>query len=215
MKKCFIKRKSLLIAIALICFSCSAFGQEIKSKNAELEDLLTLLKSAGYELFSFDISDMLEEQYNITLTCKEYNKEGEIESNNLYSVQNKRIFTDFAALAEKITFGFYPAKNDSTVFLQIDIPNISTLIRPINLKGLPKKDSDEKSYSYSTRPFEISVFEENKFIPLVLYGSMWWDEKYQTYRFCGESEINPDMSTEILKNIPHYYVFGITFTRKE
>ena len=30
----------------------------------------------------------------------------------------------------------------------------------------------------------------------------------QVYRFCGEREINPDMSSEILKDVPHYYGFG-------
>lgn len=32
---------------------------------------------------------------------------------------------------------------------------------------------------------------------------------------CGAKEIDPDMSTDILKDTPHYYVIGVIFTKVE
>ena len=230
--------KKILIITCVMLLSYTAFGQEIKSKNAELDDLLTLLRASGYELFSFDITDMLKERYDIVFVSKEYDKNGEINSRNLnfIPVSNKTLLTDFPesqwqtaidegliidpetkaiAYAEKVSFGFYPSGNDSIKYLQIQIPNFIYTRTTANLRGLPMKDSDKKFFNYQTRPFKISTFKEDTFIPLVLYGSMWFDERFNIFRFCGEREIDPNMSSEILKDVPHYYVFGFIFRKKQ
>ena len=74
-----------------------------------------------------------------------------------------------------------------------------------------KNDSvnGKKFYSYNTRPFKTQEITIGKFIPLVLYGSWWYDKDFNIFRFCGEKEIDPDMSSDILKYLPHYYVFRI------
>ena len=61
----------------------------------------------------------------------------------------------------------------------------------------------------------MSEFKENEFIPLILLGSGWFDERFNIFRFCGESEIEPDMSSEILKEVPHHYVLGVIFIKKQ
>ena len=53
------------------------------------------------------------------------------------------------------------------------------------------------------------------YIPLAAYTSFWFDVKYNIIRSCGASELDPDMSTEILKDTPHYYVIGVTLTEVE
>ncbi len=64
--------------------------------------------------------------------------------------------------------------------------------------------------NYSSRPFKFEgdggVTGE---IPLLLYGSFYYDEKYDIMRFCGEREISPDISSEIVQHIPHFYVVGV------
>ncbi len=63
---------------------------------------------------------------------------------------------------------------------------------------------------YQSRPFELTApFEKGKFIPLVLYGSYWYEPANGGCRFCGDNEIKPDLSSDIVKNIPHFFVFGI------
>ena len=228
--------KKILIITCVMLLPYAAFGQEIKSKNVEFDDLLTLLQASGYELFNFDITDMLKERYDIVIVSKEYEKDGEIDSKNLTSTPNKRLLTEYpesqwqkmidegriidpetkaVSHAEKITFGLFPSGNDSTAHIQINVPNFMSMTDPLKLRGLPMKDSDKKFFSYNTRPFKIGAFKEDVFIPLILYGSMWYDERFDVFRFCGEREIDSDMSSEILKEVPHYYVIGVTFKKKQ
>lgn len=48
----------------------------------------------------------------------------------------------------------------------------------------------------------------------MLVGSAWYDPHIEMFRFCGESEIAPDLSQEIVSHVPHFYVIGVE-TKKE
>ncbi len=227
-------KKSL--SLLMLILSCAAFGQQIKNKNVELDDLISLLKASDYELFSYDITEMLNERYDITFVKKEFELGKEIESSNITMVSNKTLMTDFPesqwqeivdggriidlktqaiAHAEKFSFGFFPSGNDSTKTMQLHVPSFMTMRRiTFKLRGLPIKDSDKLMYFYHTRPFKLNVFKEDEFIPLILLGSGWYDERFNIFRFCGEREIEPDMSSKILKDVPHYYVLGVRFIKK-
>ena len=221
----------------MFALSCAAFGQQIKSKNVELDDLIASLNLIGYEFFSYDIREMLNEQYDIELIQKEYEAGKEIAISILNAVPNKELLTDYPesywqtfmenggriidpetkaiAHAEKISFGFCPANNDSTKVITINVSGIaSNMSRPLKLRGLTMKNSDKKFFNYRTRPFKINAFKADEFIPLILFGSAWHNEQYDVFQFCGESEIDPDMSSAILKNVPHYYVVGVRFVKK-
>jgi len=232
--------KKIFITFCVLVLSCAAFGQQIKSKNAELEDLITLLNFAGYELFSFDISEMLNEQYDITIVQKEFLAGKEIESSDIDTISNMMLLTDFPessrqevlqdileigldfdhktqvfAKVEKINFGFIPSGNDSTKFILIDVPVRNKNRVTLKLRGLTTNDSNKMLFYYHTRLFKISIFKEDEFIPLILFGSAWYDERFNIFRFCGEREIDPDMSSEILKDIPHHYVVGVKFVKRQ
>ena len=119
--------------------------------------------------------------------------------------------------SEKITVGFLPCENDSTEVGRLFVENqgsagFNLKLKPINHRGVY---NDEVIYKYKPVPFKASAFENGKFIPLAAYASFWFDEKYSVIRFCGAKEIDPDMSTEILKDTPHYYVIGVTLTEVE
>ena len=229
--------KNSVIALAMLVLSCTAFGQQVKSKNVELDDMISVLGAAGYEFFIYDISEMLNERYNIVFVKKEFSAGKEIESSNLTTVSNKRLLTEFPesqwqkiidegrvidpktqaiSHAEKISFGFYPSGNDSTKNMQINVPGFMSMNKiTFQLRGLTTKDSEKMMFFYHTRPFRIKAFQEDEFIPLILLGSGWYDERFNVFRFCGEREIEPDMSSEILKDVPHHYVVGIKFVKRQ
>lgn len=69
-------------------------------------------------------------------------------------------------------------------------------------------------YKYGYRPFKVDVIQLGDYIPLLMVGSYWYDQKLNVIRFCGESELPADLSSEMLSKIPHYYVIGVIIRKK-
>jgi hypothetical protein len=227
--------KKIFIISCMLFLAHITFGQQIRSRDVELDDIMNLLRASGYELFSSDVSEMLNARYNLHFIKKEFEAGEEVDSSYLipFPIGNKRLLTDFpesqrqgffdrggqlidadtqtVALLETINLGFYPSGNDSTKFMQIHVPEFVTIPRiRFNLRALPHSDR----FFYQVRPFKIEAFKENEFIPLILLGSGWWDERFNVHRFCTEIEFNPDMSSESLKLMPHYFIVGVRFDRQ-
>ena len=79
-------------------------------------------------------------------------------------------------------------------------------LQPVFAPEMPTK----QAYRYESRPFElIAPVETGKLIPLVLFGSYWYEEETGVSRFCGDKQIKPDLSSDLIKSIPHFYVLGI------
>ena len=76
---------------------------------------------------------------------------------------------------------------------------------------LPIKSSLLTFFQVAWRNFKLEIFEKGKFIPLLMYGSAWWDADCECYRFCGDSELSPDMTSELFKDSPHYFIIGVKF----
>lgn len=82
----------------------------------------------------------------------------------------------------------------------------------LKLRQIYWESEDKYVYSYVSKPFELTMsLEKDTFIPLVCYCSFWYDAEDKVTRCCGENFIKPDLSSDILKNVPHYYVLGIKF----
>lgn len=222
---------SLLAAAAIGSGYMTA--QTIKPMEASVEDYLPLLESAGYMTFPFDLSALSDKRYTITVNIREY-ENGEIKSANALpwepTYSNMQLISDFDkeqqaliarevmadpdrgiySLAEKINIGFHPiADSLQTVFL--DIQNMGSMSKKLKLKAVTSHNIEQYVYGY--RPFRMpDTIKAGEFIPLVLAGSYWYDKDHNVTRFCGDNMIEPDLSSEIVSYIPHFYVIGIKIT---
>lgn len=228
--------KRLLSVICAVLAAASVCGQQIRSREAGFDDFRALLEAAGYEAFGFDLTDFLDKpgRYDMTVSIKEYEAGREIHCRKIPCGSNKVLVTDFPedsrgeiarermadpdagvyTQAERLTIGFYPSGVDSTRMLNIRIPEMREANQRLTLRSITSAGGYTLT-RYYTRPFVVDSFESGKFIPLVFFGSMWFDAKHNLFRFCGENEIAPDLSSEIVGNIPHFYVIGIEFTEKQ
>lgn len=228
--------KRLLSVICALLAAATVCGQQIRSRAVGFDDFRTLLEAAGYEAFGFDLTEFLsgEDRYDMAVYIKEYEEGREIHSRKIPCGPNKVLVTDFPeesrgeiardrmadpeagvyTQAEGLTIGFYPSGVDSTKMLNIRIPEMREANQRLTLRSITSA-SGYTLTRYYTRPFVVDSFESGKFIPLVFFGSMWFDAKHNLFRFCGENEIVPDLSSEIVGNIPHFYVIGIEFTEKQ
>ena len=236
------KRIKLLVIAALAFVGLTMQAQEVKQIEASIEDYIALLNQNGYQAYSFDISTIKDTTYQVHFEVREYVADNlEPVSIQPYGrrLKNRTMVKDFFwrelseeevaeikaasvdyengvySRSEKITVGFLPCENDSTKVGLVFLDNqgnfgFSLKLKPINHYGAYE---NQVIYQYRTLPFKPSAFEEGKFIPLAAYTSFWFDEKYNIIRSCGATELDPDMSTEILKDTPHYYVIGVVFTK--
>jgi hypothetical protein len=114
-------------------------------------------------------------------------------------------------LRERLVIGFAPSSNDSTYvysFQSVGGGGFNNMLKlqPVFAPEMPTK----QAYRYESRPFElVAPVETGKVIPLLLFGSYWYEQETGVSRFCGEKVINPDLSSDIIKSIPHFYVLGI------
>ena len=193
------KKNIITALLALVAMAGQA--QEIRMNEPTISDYLPLLKAKGYIAYSFDTKDF---------------KDALVEPIVMEYVKGKepRAVADFSitmSLDEKLIIGFVPSDNDSTATYDFHFSESRGFNSRLPLMPICNPDKpDDKWYVYESRPFElVEPFEKGKFIPLVLYGSYWYEPENGGCRFCGENEIKPDLSSDIVKYIPHYYVLGI------
>ena len=192
-----------IITILISCAALVGQAQELKTIEPTLSDYLPLLKAQGYMVYSFDTKDFKDAQAEPVVM--EYVKGEEPKDVLGFSISMN--------FGEKLVIGFAPSGNDSTAIYTFNFSEGRGFNGRLNLRAIYAPEEPTKSrYSYESRPFElVPPFEKGKVIPLVLYGSYWYEPETGVSRFCGESIIKPDLSSDILKYVPHYYVLGIKY----
>ena len=190
-----------IITALLVLVTITGQAQEIRPNEPTLDDYLQLLNAKGYIVYSFDTKDFKGKQYEPVVM--EYAK-GQ-EANDVLG------FSFSFPIGDKLVIGFAPSSNDSTYVYSYQSVggggfNNMLKLQPVFAPEMPTK----QAYRYESRPFElVAPAETGKVIPLVLFGSYWYEQETDVSRFCGEKVINPDLSSDIIKSIPHFYVLGI------
>lgn len=223
-------RYALLSILSLIC-ALSLKAQTIKPVESVTDDYIRLLQDNGYASYAFDISSLADRRYSLTFMAQEYAGGKKISDNVLYTSRfdNMTMVSDFSeedqatikpeemavpergiyTLANRIAIGLAPADNDSVKKVVINVESMGSLNGRLKMKSIPDPMSGKSYRHYESRSFKAVDIKAGEFVPLVLFGSFWFDEKYKIFRFCGETEIEPDMSSRILDDIPYYYVIGV------
>ncbi|MGN1219385.1 MAG: DUF5041 domain-containing protein [Candidatus Cryptobacteroides sp.] len=238
------KKNAILLTLLLSLSYIVSSAQTVMPVEASVEDYIALLNQKGYMAYSYDISQLKDTTYHIKFEIREYvagNPDPIKVKSYGRGLKNRTMVKEFMwkersdeELAEirsasvdydngiyscsgKITVGFLPCTNDSTAVGRVFVENqgsfgFNLALKPVNHEGAFDNDV---VYKYKPIPFTASAFEEGKYIPLVSYASFWYDSKFKIIRFCGAAELDPDMTTYILKETPHYYVIGVIFNKAD
>ena len=231
------KQLVFVLSILSLWMVTSVSAQSVKKQEAVMEDFLPLLQASGYQVYSFDLSDFLDDTYYFKFRIKEYVNKEEVQGNHRYMMfpnrimldefpeeSQKRILEEGTAddlekgvykQAKKMTIGFMPSNADSLKNIRIEVEGMGEYRKGLNLKPLKDSESEKLFYRYESRPFTFDKFEEGKFIPLVFFASYWVDVEFGFFRFCGAMEIGPGMESDYIENTPHYYVIGVEINKKK
>ena len=193
--------KKTIITALLALVALAGQAQVIRTNEPTLDDYLQLLNAKGYIAYSFDMKDFKGKQYEPVVM--EYAK-GQ-EANDVLG------FSFSFPIGDKLVIGFAPSSNDSTYVYSFQSVggggfNATLKLQPVYAPEMPTK----QAYRYESRPFElVAPVETGKLIPLVLFGSYWYEQETGVSRFCGDKLIKSDLSSDLIKSIPHFYVLGI------
>lgn len=194
--------KHYILSLALLLSCVFAGAQEIRPVKADVSDYVPLLQDAGFGIFAFDISSLNDNAYNISLVVSEY-VNGELVS----ETESYEVESSLYKNPQKLTLGFSP-KSDSMRNVRLYVDDVRVAAKTLTLKPMtaPKYEGE---IMYDLLEFELSKIWVNAVTPLVLLGSYWYDEPFKTVRFFGDEYRTIEMSSPIMKLIPHCYVLGI------
>lgn len=197
----------------------------------QLDDIYEVLKALNINMYRFDLSKYLNEVYDVKLYVDEYEDGKRIKEvgssrlgKNIKSLKEfpEEMRDDFRKI-KNVPEGKDEWDNIKEMSVYITKPNDSTAMFTINIPGVLKTNKrvqlrpvgEEKVYLYDPRPFKFNPASETESIniPLIMYGSYWFDARYNVIRMCGEREIDPEMKAEILGKVPHYYVVGLELNK--
>lgn len=224
------KRQMLTILLAL-CAS-AGHGQEVKRVAATPEDFMEHMALCGYEVYTYDISSLRDSVSGFNIVIREYNKQGMIDEKQLNGFRTKAMISDFNEedqkeiyaqkdaddlehgiyrLSKTIAIGFSPVQSDSIENITLQASRNDASHWTLTLKPIP--DTPRTIYRYKMVPYQPDTFCLDTFIPLVFYGSFWWDAKNGIIRFCGLEELTEEKvkASNYFKDSPHYYIIGAIF----
>lgn len=223
-----------LIFVTIFTISAQEQKRTIPHDETDIADLQSLLAIAGYESYAFDLSQFLDHHFSLRVMLREYSDGNMIQEKTICHSNNKLMLSKFSEEDQKeilkegsaidpkngifkqfdrLTIGFLPISGDSIRQYVVELVGSNTVHTTLRLRKV--HGGGTESCQYFTRPFKTHEIKPGEFSPLLLLGSIWYDESNRVFRFCGESEIDPDLSSQIIKDIPHFYVFGIKIEQIE
>lgn len=222
--------KQIIITVMLALVAMTGWAQEIKRVTATAEDFMEHMKMCGYEVFTFDISSLRDSVSGFSFVIREYDQTGMINEEKAYDIETRTMISDFPEedkneiyatkdaddlehgiyrLSKTFSIGFTPVQSDSIENINLWTPRTESI--HWSLKQKPIQGGPRTVYRYRIVPYQPSTFCLDKFTPLILYCSFWWDNR--VYRCCGEMEMTEEKekASNFFKYCPHYYILGAEF----
>jgi hypothetical protein len=211
--------QKIVLVLAIIAFTFTAKAQqdevEYSNPNITTSDIKAVLETLEMGVYKFGVSLPENTKYYITLYIDEYNTKGKIKSDMIWRTGSPY---------RKVNNGDISYKAFDGVRI-ISKSNKSDFVLNMGMGDFGIKNYKIKIDSLYTNPHAIMPFHINEMVlkegntPLILIGSFWEsklpvgkklpEDATPLLRFCFEKELNPDMSNEAFKNMPHYFIIGI------
>lgn len=231
------KPATLLCVVALFGPLRAQDSVRITPQPIQLEDVIDVLEMDDIYIHRFDLRPLLDTRYDITFYVDEYRhaeKQGRVHSfmfgPNIMSVevypeeQWEAVRQEHHLAPNESKFDYIKSvtltlqvKDDSLATISVGSPGVGRMSKS-SLKLYPVEGYTQAvNYMYDSRPFRLESVTDGDMveIPLVFFGSWWYDKRFNVTRFCGESEIDPQLQAEIVKDVPHAYVVGMRLEKKK
>lgn len=199
---------TLLLFAVTILAQAQNENEYIPYPKADLQDVVDALSLADINIFKHDLG-VIDKNCKISVIVEEWKDFKLVDSNTQISLPVKTTFSpDYVREAEESTTirAINKKFNDSLMIVEI---SINDRFRPIFL-NMKQLDKENRHLPYFPVPYKHKLVETDKNVPIMLYGTMWYDEDFDVYRFCGRQwltdEKGDEASKELLTSSPHFYI---------
>lgn len=213
-------RKTLFIAVFICGFIANGLrAQDVKQMTygeADFENVVSALGFLNVNITKVNLPVTVEESFKTAIIIEEYKNSELINTRNISLLPTMEQIkypgeTEFRTKSyDHITFVFNAHDPDNHM-LHYVVKGVQSGGYPLIRKSEEEIEQEKGKYkaSYHLRPFAVQDFTPGEAMPVFLYGSMWLDEKYNIYRFCGSKEVDAAMEDELFKLSPHYFVIKL------
>lgn len=210
------KTKQLLFILLFSYIGIGIYAQDngersylpfVELDNKDIEDALRHL---GVNIFKHDIG-IIDKSAEIKIIVEEWENFALVDSWTALNLPLEHSFMSENRNDEQknnVIRATSISKNDSLLLVEIAINDMP---RAFHLKQ-KKFDTENRHLPYFPVPYKNRKILQNKNIPLMLYGTMWYDEGFNVYRFCGRNyltnETDDEATEELMSSSPHYYIIS-------
>lgn len=187
---------------------------QYQTERISKTDLIHALELAGVSIHKFYLGQF-DKQYTISLIQEEYKENKLVDSKVLFANTNAYYYIpDVAPAGDETLYmdyidqlSFYSKNDGGKVSVTISSYNA-------NFRSNLEQKIERKDQFYNWRGYSKTDWILNKQVPLLVYASSWYDEKYDFERFCGVVDLsyNEKDTQELLDSSTHYYVISYKVT---
>jgi hypothetical protein len=179
----------------------------------ELE-LLKALEIAGIRVFSIPVSPAFDKEYKLSVSVDEYVKGEKV--NSIPILNGSNTYIHFPGDTMPPSFDYIPkltlfTKDEDTI-QTLSVHHYGGSRSGIVLKKTKIEEWQRPGTQfYNWRAYSKTDWKLNEEVPLLVYASAWYDEKFKIFRFCGVVDLShsEEATQELFDNSPHYYVINM------
>ena len=97
--------RRFFIIVMSLALSIGVNAQELKRTEPDFSDYIPLLKAAGYEVYTFDISSLKDNTYNLSFVIREYAKGERVSGSDndvvSFTVASRRMISELPEASQK------------------------------------------------------------------------------------------------------------------
>jgi len=184
-----------------------------KFQSSELNslDVIQALDYAGIRIHKFKLTPF-EKKYKITIILDEYENSEKVKTVELFKGDNTYFYSSDSIITEA-SIPYYDFIDQLLFITKEELMYSKLTISTYSISSrnhkLNRKELRDTQY-YNWRRYYNHNWELNKYIPLLVYASSWYDSDSDIERFCGTVDLsqNKKDTDNLLKKSPHYFVIS-------
>ncbi|MDR2915381.1 MAG: DUF5041 domain-containing protein [Tannerella sp.] len=182
-----------------------------RSEDINSIDLMKALEFSGINIFKFNLTPF-EKKYKMVVFIDEYADGEKVNTQEVFGGDNTYIHFEEGAELQEMPTPYFDYIDQFVFYVKNDTDHSMLKYSSYSMEStrkLEKKKLRDFQF-YQWRTYSKANWKLNETVPMLIYASSWFDDRYNVERFCGVMDLSlkEEFTQELLDNSPHYYVIS-------